>query len=590
MSDEYVVVVFEFEPADGEEDAWDYWYCEHLVQYISAEENLLPTMVKKTITEGTRRIIDTNRVRERELCQSISAFLGRDHCSSDAEWSGIREYVSFIGQQMARITRITLLGSVSESVARKFWDVAQLYGFAQPGVLRELRPPWLVRLIHSGESVACLSLTASTAADATAAHVGKQISYTPRSFVGERLVPLTQPFEYHIEAVFGGPHGGAVALRPAHDPRALFVAFRGVRTALGAGRRADCKALLETQLLERGAPGAEWLPAGKAHAGVLRYHRSLWDLSALPTFLEKARCEQLLFLGISLGGAIAQMTALRAVQQMPAGWAAQCGLNVLGFGAVTWADHALSKEFESALGSRAANLTSFSHQHHTSPGPPVSWEVPSHAGSAVLLDPMACGFSEELCALHNNIPLCIDSDTHLQHMCELTLDEKGADDASPSFLRSDSSLAEVHSDSAAVRGVLQAPHVKPHVAPSTFTSYWRKVKDMEPSQSQSVERTRELMYAAGGDADVARFAADVAQLHTGSSYRSMAINAHLKLRLASTIMATPAGEPSATPVDADRLPFAMRTSPESLLDFGEGVCEIDVTGSYPGKFLGHKSL
>ena len=70
--------------------------------------------------------------------------------------------------------------------------------------------------------------------------------------------------------------------------------------------------------------------------------------------------------------------------------------------------------------------------------------------------------------------------------------------------------------------------------------------------------------ASASGADVAPFADDVAKLHTGKSYRSMTISEHLKLRLLSRVMATPAsganGESNAW--DAERLPFMMR--PESM--------------------------
>jgi hypothetical protein len=69
--------------------------------------------------------------------------------------------------------------------------------------------------------------------------------------------------------------------------------------------------------------------------------------------------------------------------------------------------------------------------------------------------------------------------------------------------------------------------------------------------------------ASASGADVAPFADDVSKLHTGKSYRSMTISEHLKLRLLSRVMATPAsganGQSDAW--DAERLPYMMR--PES---------------------------
>ena len=204
--------------------------------------------------------------------------------------------------------------------------------------------------------------------------------------------------------IFGDDAGRAVAFRPLKGRSRLIIAFRGVRvepealksqaaqpvrsrkrsagTALSE-RGIDVKNLLGTQ-----SATADWLPAPemRVHDGVLRHHESLWAMqregrqrvewktvaaavaeqanaSASPTerkinylgdwLPEQAEVKELVFVGLSLGAALAQISALRAAVEIPH---LARKVHVLGLGAVQWANHATALCYSTTFGDRAVQL------------------------------------------------------------------------------------------------------------------------------------------------------------------------------------------------------------------------------------------
>lgn len=122
-----VVVIFEIEPAPGEEDAWDFWYRDDLLEIITDEDMMMDGMRKKTILEGPRRVIDVMHLKEAVLIRECKPFLGRQFCSSDAEWEMCANFVISLCQRQSRVTRVTMLGDVSEAAAAAVSAIAQTW-------------------------------------------------------------------------------------------------------------------------------------------------------------------------------------------------------------------------------------------------------------------------------------------------------------------------------------------------------------------------------------------------------------------------------------------------------------------------------
>ena len=102
-----------------------------------------------------------------------------------------------------------------------------------------------------------------------------------------------------------------------------------------------------TALLSHRLENAQWLPnkALRAHAGVLRHHESLWSrgfATWIALYLKSTALRQapkhVVFFGLSLGGALAQMTAYRTVARLPAEMAQR--VHVLTIGGVQWGNQA----------------------------------------------------------------------------------------------------------------------------------------------------------------------------------------------------------------------------------------------------------
>ncbi|KAL1503324.1 hypothetical protein AB1Y20_011376 [Prymnesium parvum] len=256
---------------------------------------------------------------------------------------------------------------------------------------------WLVQRIKSGEAAALLSLSGNTAVGVSSKDVGSDVSYTVR---GETTLPgedephleaLSPAFEYTLIGVWGGAKGKVIALRPKATPRSVYLAFRGVRPAGVTEHEREAAAVDRESFLRATPVIATWLPDAqmRVHGGVLEHHNSLWDtdfhikmraLAASSSRLKKAMAhaseavesqlaqmastspqgrwekqpiDELVLCGLSLGGALAELTALRIASQIPA---LRPLIRVVSFGSIPWASPAISDHFDAMFGRRSVQL------------------------------------------------------------------------------------------------------------------------------------------------------------------------------------------------------------------------------------------
>jgi hypothetical protein len=243
------------------------------------------------------------------------------------------------------------------------------------------------------------------------------------------LMPIAT-FMYDVVAVFGfadGLKGRAILVRPKHMPNALYVCFRGVRrdsescndddlaaarrdratmanngmytprwlkelAAEGHGRSEDqgerahhhhlhCESVVAQAV--RHAPLAEL----KVHRGVDEYARTVYAPGGVETGLrewlqtnlpppssghraggrDETHGVPLCFIGFSLGGALAQLTALRVAHDCPH---LAHRVHVLGLGACPWATARMAMLFRHTFGGRAAQLiTAMAEPDHAPSSP-----------------------------------------------------------------------------------------------------------------------------------------------------------------------------------------------------------------------------
>lgn len=233
--------------------------------------------------------------------------------------------------------------------------------------------------------------------------MGKSVEQALRGSQCELLGPS---FKYEVLRVFG-VNGRAIAFRPCHAPQTLVLAFRGTRVDMAAaatrsrevspaGRAAssppseDVKALLNSSMVS-----AAWLPdpAMRVHAGVLGHHQDLWDgghsqrgssdLAALGDWIASDVAPNppanILFVGLSLGAALAQMSALRLAAQYPA-LAARSA--VWGLGALQFANAAVASHYAATFGARSAQCVT-TRRMPDRPPPQVTWWVKDTSDAAV---------------------------------------------------------------------------------------------------------------------------------------------------------------------------------------------------------------
>jgi hypothetical protein len=360
------------------------------------------------------------------------------------------------------------------------------------------RWPWLQRVLETSEANACLSLCGNHASTLNADAIGTTVECRVRCQDG---FPLGPALDYEAVGVFGDDAGRAIAFRPLHDASRLVVAFRGVRVerealkshaaqpvrsrnrSMGSAvsdRGIDIKNMLGTQ-----CASADWLPAldMRVHDGVMRHHDSFWSsrqcsrnerktlgtqtvlpgdeaaleaASYLGEWLEhQTHATEILFVGLSLGAALAQISALRAVAEHPH---LSHSIRVLALGTVQWADAATTRYYEQMFGDRSVQLVNTARA--TGPAPlHAGWwvsEPPTRAGSSasmfgtgsgcvgslagssaggsscdtlfaeeeeryIVVDPLTAQLAPPFCLLHNVIP-CVVPEPESNELARLDLE------------------------------------------------------------------------------------------------------------------------------------------------------------------------
>lgn len=297
---------------------------------------------------------------------------------------------------------------------------------------------WLKRRLCNGEAVTCLSLSGNWAVALTPKRVGETIDYTVRDKVrvpGKdkmALVTLTDKFEYHVLGVYGEAKGRAVCFQPK-TPRGMhqvYIAFRGLRNR-GMTPEEDVEPAFDRAAFRDANPRhAHWLPdpSMRVHGGILDHHATTWTagLCALFTSLV-ARIkrgfvvEEVLLIGLSMGGALAELTAFHAAHTHPE---LIPFLHVLSFGSIPWANDAVAASYDDLFGRRSVQLVLSRRDTGVRP-PEATWWVaepgehwallrsiftqrkldeanPSDAQrSYVVFDPLVARENEHFCVLPN---------------------------------------------------------------------------------------------------------------------------------------------------------------------------------------------
>ena len=229
---------------------------------------------------------------------------------------------------------------------------------------------WLRKRLCDGEACTCLSLSGNWAVALSPRRVGETIEYTVRDKVKLpasqklALVTLTNKFEYIVLAVHGDEKGRAIAVQPkvrGQEGR-IYLAFRGMRNR-GTTEEEDVGARADRRAFKDSSPAhAPWMPDAsmRVHRGILDHHASLW-ISGIATFLGALSSrvqrglplDEVLFIGLSMGGALAELTAFRAAQQFPL---LIPKIHILSFGSIPWANDTVATVFDETFGRRSVQL------------------------------------------------------------------------------------------------------------------------------------------------------------------------------------------------------------------------------------------
>jgi len=146
----------------------------------------------------------------------------------------------------------------------------------------------------------------------------------------------------------------------------------------------------------------EGTPVDGVHAGTLDHQKAVY--ASLRPWLEARALEvtaavdcaprRILLIGISLGGALAQLTALQAAIDFPV---LAPRVYVLAFGATQWATPRVSELFDSTFGPRAVVMVTSraikGSELKASRRARASWHMRDSEEAAVALDPLACSHS-----------------------------------------------------------------------------------------------------------------------------------------------------------------------------------------------------
>ena len=113
--------------------------------------------------------------------------------------------------------------------------------------------------------------------------------------------------------------------------------------------------------VECAEPG--WLSGSalRVHAGVLDHHESLWDsrpgsrglVDWVADQISREPAQRVVFVGLSFGGALAQLTAYRVARVYPS---LRDSLHVLAMGSVQWANALMARHARNVFGDRVVNL------------------------------------------------------------------------------------------------------------------------------------------------------------------------------------------------------------------------------------------
>ena len=261
---------------------------------------------------------------------------------------------------------------------------------------------WLQKRLCDGEAATLLSLSGNFAVALVPSKVGTTIDYTVRDRVripGRdkfALVQLTDKFVYKVQGVYGDLKGRAIVVMPEAYPRTYYVAFRGMRNKshipeedIGPQHDRDNFSLAEPA-------HAEWLPDGemRVHEGVLDHHRSLWNLAGLRGFMVSLAMRarqgfppaELLFVGLSMGGALAELTAYRVGTEFPE---LRSCMRVLSFGSIPWANPPVASDYDRIFGRGSVQLVL--SRRDVGPAPPnAGWWVAEPAARWELIRTIFC--------------------------------------------------------------------------------------------------------------------------------------------------------------------------------------------------------
>ena len=295
---------------------------------------------------------------------------------------------------------------------------------AGPPLPTELAP-FAAELLGTGEVLAYLHLSGHHAS--TDPRPGTFHKYETSAGGKESEKPLS--FEYEVVAVEGangGQYGQAIVYRPLHASDRYVIAFRAVRAqccaaaaagmdAIVHGHPADVDAMLDPKFVQ-----TTWLPAeARVSRGICRHAGSTWSIErgGLQSWLidECPPGVDIHFIGLSLAGALTQMTALRAVLEQ--GTALGARAHVLTFGALPWTNAVGRDCYERSLGPRAAHLVTELYQQTPGVFPPAvePWWVErerellsfgsNYPREYSVMDPLSNAFAPEHVLLHNTFAI-----------------------------------------------------------------------------------------------------------------------------------------------------------------------------------------
>ena len=291
---------------------------------------------------------------------------------------------------------------------------------------------WFRRILISGEAATYLALAATFSVSLKKDAIGRTINYTLREKLklpgSEQLtlVPLSDTFEYVVRDCIGSATGRVLVLTPVAQLGTLVLAFRGMRLH-GESAEDDVGPSLDRRALAGAYPtDTPWQDDdGRplcVHSGALGHLESAWSLGLRARLSALAHDEaqleatnEILLTGISLGGALAELCALRIVKEFPK---LQPKLRVLSFGALAWADAAAGAAFDCALGPRAVRLA-LSRRNPAPPLAHVGWwvQVPTEANGAggyVVFDPLVVGCEGSSLRALPNMLVCSQE----RHACD----------------------------------------------------------------------------------------------------------------------------------------------------------------------------